>query len=383
MKRKSFIFIIIVLIFVLSSCGQGGVNLTPVPTDALLPTHTLTPSPSPTLEPTEKPEVEQTIRISFVGDCMFGMQNEYDLPDLFPQVYERSNSVTYPFDYVLDYFKSDDITVINYGGTLTNHTKQADKPWRFRGKPEYANILKESSVEIALLANNHSYDYLEEGYIETRNSFKSHGVEPIGHNEVYKVIVKGVEIVFIAANFILVEDTNVMAERYEDVLPLIRDNKKEDNIVIVNLHWGKELEKVPPKAQRDVAHLYIDEGADLIVGHHPHLLQGIENYKGKHIVYSLGNFAFGGSRSATNPETMIYVHEWTVKGGKVLGDDSFVVPCYITSTNDLNFKGVLANNFRPTPLEDTKKQECINVILERSKPLEHGVEAISILELSF
>ena len=199
---------------------------------------------------------------------------------------------------------------------------------------------------------------MEEGYIETRNSFKSHGVEPIGHNEVYKVIVKGVEIVFIAANFILVEDTNVMAERYEDVLPLIRDNKKEDNIVIVNLHWGKELEKVPPKAQRDVAHLYIDEGADLIVGHHPHLLQGIENYKGKHIVYSLGNFAFGGSRSATNPETMIYVHEWTVKGGKVLGDDSFVVPCYITSTNDLNFKGVLANNFRPT-LWKIQKQECI------------------------
>ncbi|NLN03882.1 MAG: CapA family protein [Clostridiaceae bacterium] len=382
MKRKSLIFFIIFLIFVLSSCGQGGVNLTPVPTDTLLPTHTLTPSPSPTLEPTEEPEVEQTIRISFVGDCMFGMQNEFDLPDLFPQVYERSNSVTYPFDYVLDYFKSDDITVINYEGTLTNHTKQADKPWRFRGKPEYANILKESSVEIALLANNHSYDYLEEGYIETRNALKSHGVEPLGHNEVYKVSVKDVEIVFIAANFILVEDTNVMAERYEDVLPLIRENKKEDNIVIVNLHWGKELEKVPPKEQRDVAHLYIDEGAELIVGHHPHLLQGIENYKGKYIVYSLGNFAFGGSRSATNPDTIIYVHEWTVKGGKILGDDSFAVPCYITSTDELNFKGVLANNFRPIPLEDERKQACINLILERSKPLEHGIEAVSVLELS-
>ncbi len=382
MKRKSLIFFIIFLIFVLSSCRQGGVNLTPVPTDTLLPTHTLTPSPSPTLEPTEEPEVEQTIRISFVGDCMFGMQNEFDLPDLFPQVYERSNSVTYPFDYVLDYFKSDDITVINYEGTLTNHTKQADKPWRFRGKPEYANILKESSVEIALLANNHSYDYLEEGYIETRNALKSHGVEPLGHNEVYKVSVKDVEIVFIAANFILVEDTNVMAERYEDVLPLIRENKKEDNIVIVNLHWGKELEKVPPKEQRDVAHLYIDEGADLIVGHHPHLLQGIENYKGKYIVYSLGNFAFGGSRSATNPDTIIYVHEWTVKGGKILGDDSFAVPCYITSTDELNFKGVLANNFRPIPLEDERKQACINLILERSKPLDHGIEAVSVLELS-
>lgn len=381
MSKKAIISISLILIIVLSSCGQGFNVNKPTPTVSLFPVNTLSPSPLPTLtvSPTETPVPVETIRVSFVGDCMFGMQNEYDLVDLFPQVYERSNSITYPFDNVLEYFKKDDLTVINYEGTLTNHTKQADKPWRFRGKPEYAKILKESSVEIALLANNHSYDYLEAGYKETKEALRNYDVESIGHNEVYKVNVKGVEVVLIAANFILVEDTNVMADRYKDVLPLIKENKRDDNIVIVNLHWGKELEKVPPKAQREVAHFYIDEGADLIVGHHPHLLQGIEYYNGKYIVYSLGNFAFGGSRSATNPETMIYIHEWKVQGGEILSDESFIVPCYITSTDELNFKGVLANNFRPKPLVDSKKEDCINLILERSGSLEYGIKEIKVL----
>lgn len=381
MKYKG-LAIIIILILTLTACRVDNNIIDPTPvvtpgstTQISSPTPEVTPVQ--TAEPT--PLIEQTIRISFTGDCMFGYQNEFDLSDLFPQVYERSKSLTYPFDNVLTYFQNDDLTIINYEGTLTEKTAYDEKPWRFRGKPEYAEILKASGVEIALLANNHAYDYLEAGYIDTVNAMKSKGVQPVGHNEVYKTNINGVEIVVIASSFVMVEDDSVIDERFMSVVPLIEQNKKANNIVIVNLHWGNETHTVPSAKQQEVAHLYIDTGADLIVGHHPHVLQGIEKYKDKYIVYSLGNFAFGGTRSALYPETMIFVQEWNVLGSSITGTEGYIVPCYITSTDELNYKGNLSNNFQPTPLTGERKQKCIDLIMNRSAKLPFGIERINIL----
>ena len=98
-------------------------------------------------------------------------------------------------------------------------------------------------------------------------------------------------------------------------------------LIIVNFHWGIEREYVPNDTQKTLAHLAVDEGADLVIGHHPHVLQGIEKYKGKYIAYSLGNFCFGGNSNPQDKDTMIFQQTFTIKNGKVKDDDKInIIP---------------------------------------------------------
>ena len=121
-------------------------------------------------------------------------------------------------------------------------------------------------------------------------------------------------------------------------------------VIIVQIHWGVEGDNYPQDSQISLAHKAIDSGADLVIGHHPHVLQGMECYKGRMIAYSMGNFCFGGNQNPRDKDTMIYRQTFTVKDGKATDyNDYSVVPCSLSSTSS-------RNNYQPTPAEGSEKQ---------------------------
>ncbi len=305
---------------------------------------------------------DDSVTMSFAGDCTFGYMDDDDSKDRFPAVYRSSDSVTYPFDRVRHIFEADDITVINYEATLAEKgSKKADKKYHFRGEADYVNILTGSSVEVANQANNHSLDYLEAGRLRTEQLLTDAGIAVLNENTPVIMEVNGIEVVLIAAGhwkYPTKIDAVVKAMHEQ-----IKEYKREDNIVVVNLHWGAEYGTVPDAKQIKETHKMIDEGADLIVCHHAHILQGIEVYKGKVIAYGLGNFAYGGRVTLHEKETFILRATFIKENGKAKMKDWCVVPCYISST------GTLDNNYQPMTLSGKSAKRVISLITKRSKAI--------------
>jgi poly-gamma-glutamate synthesis protein (capsule biosynthesis protein) len=136
--------------------------------------------------------------------------------------------------------------------------------------------------------------------------------------------------------------------------------------VIVSFHWGIETAHYPNSTQKTLAHHSIDEGADLVIGHHPHVLQGIESYTGGLIVYSLGNFCFGGNRNPKDKDTMIFTHTFAFDGDTLERrpelESTGVTPCSVSSVTN-------RNDFRPTVLEGDDASRIAERLIEYSKDL--------------
>ncbi len=310
-----------------------------------------------------------SVTVSFTGDCTFGYMDDDDSKDRFPAVYESSGSVTYPFDRVRHVFLTDDITVINYEATLAEAgMKKADKKYHFRGNADYVDILTGSSVEVANQANNHSLDYLEEGRARTEKLLTEAGVAVLNQNTPVIKEINGIEVVFIGAgHWKYPQRFNAAAEAMHKQ---IKEYKREDNIVVVNLHWGAEYGTEPNSRQIKEAHKMIDEGADIIVCHHAHILQGIEVYKGKVIAYGLGNFAYGGRITLEEKETFILRATFTKDNGTAKMKSWCVVPCYISST------GTLKNNYQPMTLYGKDAKRVMSLLTKRSKLIKNGCKDI-------
>ena len=131
---------------------------------------------------------------------------------------------------------------------------------------------------------------------------------------------------------------------------------KGAQLIVVGFHWGSEKATAPDDTQTYLAHLAVDCGANLVVGHHPHVLQGIEKYNGVYIVYSLGNFCFGGNSTPSDMDTMIFQQTFTITEGTVMDDDQIeIIPCTISSTPNYN-------NYQPTPAKGTESDRIIEKI---------------------
>ena len=152
-------------------------------------------------------------------------------------------------------------------------------------------------------------------------------------------------------------------ELKENIKTSIEDLRNEGaDIVILMCHWGIEKDNYPNSIQRNIAHYSIDKGADLVLGTHPHVLQGVEEYKGKNIVYSLANFSFGGNKNPFDYDNMIYVHKFNFKNGELISEENEVIPCSISSVSN-------RNNYQPTILEGEEKERVLARIEEYSEPL--------------
>ena len=295
------------------------------------------------------------ILLSFTGDCILGTDENFYYDTSFNAYYENYGSA-YFFQNVKDVFEKDDLTIINMEGTLTDLTTRKDKQFAFKGDTEYVKVLTNGSVEAANMANNHSYDYGEESFKDTVNILEKNKIRTFGDDETVIIPVKGVN-VGIFGIYELDDHEERIPQVKSDIAKLKKDGA---DIIVAVFHWGNELERVPDDNQVMLAHLAIDEGADVVVGHHPHVLQGIDTYKGKTIAYSLGNFCFGGNYHPTEMDTMIFQQKFMIDTSKKITDSEInVIPCSVSSESD-------CNNYQPTILEGDEAKRVLELIEERS-----------------
>lgn len=295
--------------------------------------------------------------ISAVGDCTFGTDENFAYEGSMPAKYDEVGDFNY--ENVKSVFEEDDLTIVNFEGTLTDSTTREDKQFAFKADKSYAEILTDGFVEAANLANNHSKDYGEQSYNDTMDALDEAGITNFGYDRVAIKKVKGIK-VGLVGTYVLADGLGVKDSMEKN----IQDLKDEGaQVIIASFHWGEEKAEYPNDVQVELAHAAIDAGADLVLGHHPHVLQGIEQYKGKNIVYSLGNFCFGGNMYPSDMDTMIFQQTFTLKGGKLQEDNvTNIIPCSISSVEDYN-------NYQPTPAAGEKETEILNKITQRSQGL--------------
>ena len=298
-----------------------------------------------------------SLTLSVVGDCTLGTDETFDY-DTSLNAYYENYGADYFLQNVKDIFSTDDLTIANFEGTLTDSDEREDKTFAFKAPASYASILTGGSVEAVNTANNHSHDYGEQSFNDTLAALDDAGIVHFGYDETAVMDVKGIKVGLVGI--------------YELYDHLEREQQLKDNIakvkadgaqlIVVIFHWGNETETVPDSNQTTLGRIAIDEGADLVCGHHPHVLQGIETYKGRNIVYSLGNFCFGGNSSPSDMDTMIYQQTFTIDADGIKKDNvTNIIPCSISSAA---YDGY--NNYQPTPAEGDEATRILGKINERS-----------------
>ena len=307
-------------------------------------------------DPESKKEV--SITISSMGDCTLGTDVNFNQSTSL-NAYYNMNGPDYFFQNVRSILEKDDLSIVNMEGTLTDSTTREDKTYAFKAPAEYAGILSGSSVEAANLANNHSSDYGGQSNTDTIKALEDAGVATFGFDQTKILDIKGVKVGLTGINE-LAEHMG-KAEQVKENIAALKEAGAQ--LIIVNFHWGMEKEYYPDDTQKQLAHLAVDSGADLVIGHHPHVLQGVEKYKDKYIAYSLGNFCFGGNSNPSDKDTMIVQQTFTFQKGELKeSSDLNLIPCSLSSTSS-------HNDYCPTPLEGDEKQRVLDKITQYSTNL--------------
>lgn len=321
-------------------------------------------------EKQETPEVQETtITISAAGDCTLGTDEGFNYKRSFKGKYDAVQDPAYFFQNVQPVFAQDDLTIVNMEGTLTEKTTREPKQFAFKGDAEYAKILTAGAVEAANLANNHSFDYGKKSYEDTITALEAEGISSFGYERTAVMDIKGVK-VGLAGVYELAEHIDCKQDLLDNIASL---KEQGAQIIIVSFHWGQEKENVPSDVQVELAHAAVDNGADLVLGHHPHVLQGIEEYKGKNIVYSLGNFCFGGNSAPSDMDTMIFQQTFTVKDGKLQEDNvTNILPCKISSAYEEGY-----NNYQPILAEGEQKEKIFERLSEYSQKAQEAGDRLA------
>lgn len=298
------------------------------------------------------------ITISAAGDVTLGNHKEQDYSYSFRQAYDNAEDKGYFFENVLDIFDSDDMTIVNLEGPLTlSENFREGQIYSIKGNPDYASLLNLGSIEAVSMGNNHRLDYGEEGSRDTVDAVEEAGVVYAYDDNVGIYETKGIQIGFVSVNEVYwgagVEKT--MQNGIEKL-------KEEDaDLILACCHWGTERENYPEDYQKSLGRKCIDWGADLVIGHHPHVLQGVDKYQGKYIIYSLGNFCFGANRNPPDKDTMIFQQTFTFRDGvKEEDEDVRIIPCSVSSVTT-------RNDFRPTPAQGEDARRIIDRVNEYSK----------------
>lgn len=254
-----------------------------------------------------------TVRLTFVGDTIMTGHVETLL---------KEKGYDFPYAYVNPLFTQDDVTVANLETPITNQGIPAsNKEFVYKSPPEAVPAMRAAGIDLVNLANNHSMDQGIEGLLDTfllldQNEIAYVGAGHDATRAFAPVIVErnGVKLAFFGFSRVVPEvswyagkNKPGIAVSYDPKLAVeaIRAAREQADLVVVIAHWGKEREDYPVDHQKELARAYIDAGADLIIGGHPHVLQGFESYKDKWIAYSLGNFIFTRASEPKTWETMV------------------------------------------------------------------------------
>jgi poly-gamma-glutamate capsule biosynthesis protein CapA/YwtB (metallophosphatase superfamily) len=254
-----------------------------------------------------------------------------------------------------------DLMMVNLENAVTQSIDSMEKEFVFKMKPKYLSQLRNADISIVNCANNHAADFGAEGILETIHQLDSIGIRHtgIGRNlaEARKPVVLKVNDIRIGLLGYGGSRTHIASRTLPGttsrsqwlILEDIKRLRPHVDFIVINLHWGNELDTEPDSDQIHLAHQIIEGGADLIVGHHPHVLQGIERYHGKIIAYSLGNFVFGGNSRSANSETAVLKVRFTKDTVEV-----WAVP-------------VSVRNWQPAPAESSAAQQVLQCLQERSQ----------------
>lgn len=317
---------------------------------------------------------EKTVSISIVGDILMDSSVRAQI---------NKNGIEYPWEMVKEYFQNDDITIGNLETSITTRgTKWEDKQFNFRSDPNNLKAMKEAGIDVLGLANNHTLDYGYEGLLDTLSYLDKNDIKRAGGGKNKQEAIEGAIIeknglkIGVLSFSRVVPDVKWYATdkrpgivgaydpHISEVIVRIEEMKKETDIVILSIHWGVELSATPRKQEMDLGKKLIDAGADIIMGHHPHVLQGVEIYKGKPIFYSLGNFVFGTKNELTS-NTMIGQINFIDKDI----DNIKIIPCSIIGG-------------RPIPIIDDKRIEKINYINTISKDFNTKFDVEGIIKIN-
>jgi len=331
----------------------------------------VTPEPEPTPDPSApvyETDGSILLTMSFTGDVTIGSDPRKSSSIFNKELKKQNGDIHFPFRNVKDIFAEDDLTMVNFEGTLTTakpNPKKADYQFLFRADPSFAEILPAANIETVSYENNHADDMGDAGLAETKQSLMGVGVTYASEDEPCIMRVKGVTIGSLAYQGWRDRRDEVMAKLPTDIADL---RAKGCDIVIVSFHWGNEKDYSPTETQIALGRGAVDAGADLVIGHHSHRINPIELYNGKYICYSLGNFSFAGNSKPDDMSTYIFQIRMRVMNGEVSNDAIKLIPCRISSRTDYN-------DFAPTPYDDQSKCETvINLLRQNGKKLDYALE---------
>ncbi len=316
---------------------------------------------------------EVTVTLSFAGDCTLGGEEYTRSRDGSFDSYIKEYGVEYPFEKVRDIFLSDDWTVVNLEGVLSDTAKGEDKKqtYRFRGPASFVDILTSSGVEMVNLSNNHIGDYGKTGISSTKDILNAAGVAYCHNQEVYILEIKGIRIAFVGMS---ITEYYGMGKAINERITSLKE-KENCQFVVVNFHFGWEYSFVHNKKQRLTSHEAINSGADLVVGTHPHVVQGIEQYNNRLILYSIGNFSFGGNMKLNPRSLQAYIAsvKLTFEDGVFKSQQLTIIPVHTSSTQP-------QNNFQPYLVSKEEAQAVVERIQGDTpfplKPYTEGIGAV-------
>ncbi len=292
------------------------------------------------------------LAVTLAGDCTLGGTESASKKAGSLLSIAKNNGLSYPFSGLLQLFSTDDLTLVNLEGVLSDSSQgeNTDKAFAFRGPAEFAKMLPLGSVEAVNLSNNHFDDYGKAGRDATIAALEEQGVAYAGNEWlcVYRFDQGKIGLAGIRGS--LTEDKKKIISRQ---IALLKEAGCQ--IIIYSLHAGQEYAFKHNGMQKDMARYLIDAGADVVAGHHPHVAQGIEIYKNRLIFYSLGNCVFGGNQDPRESDALAARIVFSLEGGKLSSLQTALYPIRFTGSQR-------GNSFRPGLLTGKQAEELLKKV---------------------
>lgn len=303
------------------------------------------------------PAMADEVIVTLGGDCVLGTREKWKGdPDTFDTLIAEKG-FGWCFQKIAEPFLTDDISLVNLETVLQSHSKghASGKQYTFRGDPSYTAILSEAGIEQVNIANNHYIDFGRSGRESTRAALEAGGVGFSGYTYRTVVEVDGYKIGFAGCRETVYLERK--APMYNDLKAL---KKAGCDVIIYSCHWGREYSPTHNQTQRRMADYAIQNGADIVVGTHPHCVQGVEHRRGALILWSLGNLVFGGTHDMTTFDALVAQVALQFENGKYQGAELELMPV-------LTSGAIPKNDFQPQWAEGEDYERIMQLIQDDSE----------------
>ena len=286
----------------------------------------------------DAPQGIVNVTISAAGDVTLGGDSRLLGYHQFMEVFERNNrDFSYFLRYVRHIFEDSDLSIVNLEGTLTYATEHIYAPFIFRAPPSFARILTYGAVDIVTVANNHTWDFFEAGYLDTLNALSAENIHYFGNDINTLIEVNGIPVGLFG--FLMWEDSFYHRTNIENAIADLQQRGAQ--LIIAYHHWGIMGETLAAPYQQALGQFTLDSGAHLVLGSHPHNIQGIQEHNGRFIVHSLADFCYGGHSHPEDHDSFIFQQTFTFVDGELQDtQDINIIPIMMSSTR-------YYNNFQP------------------------------------